>query len=86
MIAIFTARIETFRFLYLSLGEWPRLPFTARIERPAFNDLQVARIFLEWHPCWSHCGCRARLQMLQARSFSFREGLIDLYWRSNEGF
>ena len=23
--------------LYLSLGEWPRLPFTARIERPLFH-------------------------------------------------
>jgi hypothetical protein len=28
--------------LYLSLGEWPRLPFTARIERAPFHRARSA--------------------------------------------
>jgi len=28
--------------LYLSLGEWPRLPFTARIERALFHHARSA--------------------------------------------
>ncbi len=28
--------------LYLSLGEWPRLPFTARIERAQFHRARSA--------------------------------------------
>src|SRR6266581_496463 len=33
------ARVErrSSNSLYLSLGKWPRLPFTARIERPLFH-------------------------------------------------
>ena len=29
--------------LYFSLGEWPRLPFTARIERPRFHRARSVR-------------------------------------------
>ena len=50
---------------------------------------KLARITpLEWHPCWSHCGRRARLQMLPLSSLVLSQGweLIDLPLRaSNEG-
>ncbi len=49
-----------------------RLSFTARIERPLLLSLILLNdpsklAYLspwEWHPCWSHCGRRARLQIL----------------------
>ena len=33
---------DTSNSLYLSLGEWPRLPFTARIERAQFHRARSA--------------------------------------------
>jgi hypothetical protein len=36
------ARARAFHPLYLSLGEWPRLPFTARIERAQFHRARSA--------------------------------------------
>jgi hypothetical protein len=29
------AQVRAFHSLYISLGEWPRLPFTSRIEQPS---------------------------------------------------
>src|SRR6267143_4014067 len=43
---------------------------------------------MEWHPCWSHCGRRARVQMIPPSSLVISQGwgLIDLPLRaSNEG-
>jgi len=39
--------------LYLSLGEWPRLPFTARIERARFHRARSASKKGTW-PLPSH--------------------------------
>ena len=39
---------------------------------------------LEWHPCWSHCGRRARLQMIPPSSLVISQGWgqIDLPLRA----
>jgi hypothetical protein len=36
--------------LYLSLGEWPRLPFTVRIERAQFHRARSASKKGTWPP------------------------------------
>src|SRR5438132_3665018 len=36
------SRARAFQFLYLPLGEWPRLPSTARIERAPFHRARSA--------------------------------------------
>src|SRR5437763_2603182 len=43
---------------------------------------------MEWHPCWSHCGRRVRVQMIPPSSLVISQGwgLIDLPLRaSNAG-
>ena len=73
MIAIFTARIETFRFLYLSIGEWSRLHFTARIEQAPFHcdTSLLAFPYKEW-PDWS---LTARVQKVSL--CPLKGGLVD---------
>jgi hypothetical protein len=65
--------------LYLCLGEWPRLPFTARIERPSSFSMILPSLLapLPWNG--TRVDPTAAVERgyrcsLQARSFSLRDG------------
>jgi len=64
------------------LAGWPDWSPTAHVQ----CSIQACLYFTpkEWHPCWSHCGRRTRLQMIPPSSLVISQGwgLIDLPLRA----